>query len=461
MAYAGTASASGAGATRAPGASAGRSSFATFAIAAYVFSVVLPIGFDLGPLAMTTLRLLLLLTVIPLGVGLLSGNYGKIILTDYLFGAHVAWAAISLAVNNPASVVEQVGSIGIEFIGGYVLGRTMVRTREDFIFLAKLVVFSVAFLILPIALLENLTGRAFGLELIRSLPGIDSLSKVRPDPRMGFNRAQSLFAHAIHSGLFCSIAFSLCYVSLKSTLGLGQRLALSALLFVATLTSLSSGALLAIVLQLGLIIWHRALLSVERRWWILVGLAVFSYVVVDLLSNRTPLEVFMSYATFSAHNAYWRSIIFDWGLDNVIGNAERGIPPAPLFGIGLNSWIRPSFMHSGSMDNFWLVMALRYGLPGFFFLAIGYLFGLGKVIARDFRDDDTLASLRLGWVFTFIGLTFTLCTVHVWGNIYSFVFFFFGAGMWFITAETGSSGQETEARDAPPAPRGMRYTRFG
>ncbi len=426
----------------------------------YIFTVVVPIGFDLGPLALTTLRMTLLIATVPLFFGLVSGRYGRTILTDWLFLAHILWGLLALAVNNPDRAIEQTGSVGIEFIGGYLLGRCLIRSREDFVALCRLVIWTVVLLILPLALFENLTGRAIGLELIRNLPVLDAPAKVRPDPRMGFFRAQTLFAHAIHSGLYCSIAMSLCWVSLRSTLSVSQRLSLTPWLFLATLTSLSSGALLALVLQLGLITWQSALKTVRARWWILVGLFVLGYVVVDLLSSRTPLEVFMSYATFSSHNAYWRSIIFDWGLDNVTGNAERGIPPAPFFGIGLNDWIRPPYMYSGSMDNFWLVIAVRYGLPGFLLLAAGYLLGLGRVVRRNFESDPVLNNLRTGWVFTFMGLTFTLCTVHVWGNIYSFVFFLFGAGMWFITAEPAGDDDAAAAADPDPEPRQMRYSRF-
>ena len=107
----------------------------------------------------------------------------------------------------------------------------------------------------------------------------------------------------------------------------------------------------------------------------------------------------MSYATFSAHTAYWRSIIFDWGMVNVWAN--------PIFGLGLNDWVRPRYMVSGSMDNFWLVVAVRYGIPGFALLAAGYLIALWKIGRRDFDGDQLLWQFRRAWMFSFIGLTFT------------------------------------------------------
>ena len=130
---------------------------------------------------------------------------------------------------------------------------------------------------------------------------------------------------------------------------------------------------------------------------------------------------------------------------------------SPVFGIGLNDWVRPHFMHSGSMDNFWLVQAVRYGLPGFFTMAVGYAIVLWRVGRRDFDADPRLWRYRRGWMFTFVGLTFTLATVHIWTSIFSYVFFLFGAGMWMLSVQPAGGG---EAAAEPEAPRPSRYARF-
>lgn len=424
----------------------------------YLLCVVIPIGFQAGPLAMTTLRLLLILMTIPLAIGLISGRYGKFIATDALMFAHIFWLVAALAVNNPESVIQQSGSVGVEFIGGYLVGRATIRTREDFAALCRILVWLV-FFTTPFALLESQTGQPYIVEWISRLPGLTSVVPVHIDGRMGLERVQANFAHPIHYGLFCSVTFSLTFVALKGLIGGTRRWISSGIILMSGLLALSSGALLAMVLQIGLISWQMAMSNVRKRWWVLFGLFAFAYIVVDLLSNRTPLQVFLSYATFSAHNAYWRTIIFDWGLDNVLGNPARDIPPAPWFGIGMSDWIRPHYMYSGSMDNFWLVMAVRYGLPGFFFLAVGYVIAIARVMRRKFEGDAVLQNFRMAWVFTFLGLTFTLCTVHVWTNIYSFVFFMLGAGIWFITAEPNTGGG-AEQKTEEESKRLSRFTRF-
>lgn len=429
-------------------------------VAIYLLCMVIPVWFFVGPLYLSTLRLLLLVMTLPLLIGLLSGRYGRMILTDWLFLAHIAWATVAMAVNSPDRVVEQMGSVGTEFIGGYLLGRAYIRTPETFLALCRWLV-AIVLILLPFTIHESRVGAAIMLELIRGLPGIETFAKVPPDPRMGLFRAQTVFAHPIHHGLFCSIAFSLAFVALKGVVSDTRRWISAGLIAAAGFLGLSSGAWLAILLQMGLIIWATAFDRITWRWWLLVGFFVVAYVVVDVLSNRTPIRVFMSYATFSPHNAYWRGIIFEWGLANVIGSAEKGIVGSPWFGIGINDWVRPGFMHSGSMDNFWLVMAVRYGLPGFLLLAVGYILVIAKVMRRDFTADPVLRQIRRAWVFTMLGLSFTLSTVHVWSSVYSFIVFIFATGIWLITAQQVSTDttqkEQVPSRDEHQA---NAYSRF-
>lgn len=417
-------------------------------ILAYFLAVALPVHFYAGPLYMTGVRLVLLVMILPLSINLLRGKYGGIFWTDIMFLLHTIWMAVALSVNNPDKVVSQVGSVGVEFLGGYLLARAYVRNVEDFVVVVRLLL-TVVCLTLPFAIYEAFTGHPIIIETIQKLPGLTSERVVFAYKRMGLDRAQVMLAHPIHYGLFCSAAFSLTFVGLRGMYSNTRRYLAALAIALCVFFSLSSGALLSVVLQIGLIFWAWSFNRVESRWLLLLGLLAFFYVLIDALSNRAPIQVFMSYATFSAHNAYWRGIIFEWGMKNVWAN--------PVFGIGLNEWVRPWFMFSGSLDNFWLLIAVSYGIPGFIFLALGFFPVLWKVSRRKFGGDQILWQLRLAWVITFVGLSFTLSTVHVWTTIYSFTFFLFGAGMWFMTASPNQSNpenlQDTQQSD------GFTYTR--
>ena len=420
----------------------------------YLLMVAIPIGVSLGPLLMTGVRLVLMVMIVPLMVRMFMGHYGRILATDILFVLHIGWMVVSLIVNNPSQVIEQTGSVGMEFLGGYVVGRAYIRSRADFIALVRMLI-AMVLCMAPLAVFEAVSGKALLIEMLDKLPGVRTVSVSTQDPRFGLRRVLMGFEHAIHFGLFCSVAFSLCFVGMSGTFSTARRFVTSAIITATCLLALSSGAFLAIAMQLGLIFWAKAFEGITRRWWILLGLMVTGYVVVDLLSNRTPIAVFMSYATFSAHTAFWRGLIFEYGIQNVWAH--------PIFGLGLKDWARPEWMPTGTVDNYWLLMGMRYGLPGFLTVTAGYILIVFHVMRLQVGTDEQLTMLRRAWVFTFLGLSFTLCTVHVWTSIYSFVFFLLGAGVWFITAVPESETDDPAAQDARrgdgDAPRGPVFAR--
>lgn len=408
----------------------------TYLVAVFLALVILPVGIDVGPLYLTGVRIWLIALIIPLTVNLLRGFYGRLLLTDILFTLHFVWIIIALWVNNPDKVVQNAGSTGIEFLGGYLLGRACIRDSKSFLALVRTLI-AIVIICSPLALIEAITGTSLLIGFVDKLPLISAPPDLAIDRRLGLERVQLGFEHPIHWGLFCSVSTALCFVGLNQQSSLAVRLILTTLICLSGALAFSSGAILAVALQLGLIVWAVIFRNNTKRWIILLALGVVCYVIVDVISNRSPLQVFMSYATFSAESAYWRSTIFEWGMVNIWAH--------PVFGLGLGDWARPVWMHISSVDNFWLLVAMRYGLPGFGLLAFGYIHALWQIGHRDLQTDTTPWSLRRAWMFCFVGLTFTLATVHVWGSIYALVFFLFGSGMWLVP----KSGRSE--KDAPEA----------
>lgn len=402
----------------------------------YLVTVLLTVSVQIGPLYVTGLRALLIVLVLPLAFGLVNGRFGPLRAVDGFFAAHLLWAGLALALDNPGRVVENFGAQGVEFSGGYLLARAHIRSAADFRALCRaLTLLTLA--TLPLALWEAATGKAPLIALLSALPGVATVAPVEAGLRLGLHRVQMDFAHPIHYGLFCSVAFVFCLLGLNGVFqDRVRRLAAAAVALCGGL-ALSSGALLAMALQLGLLAWHRIFGASRYCWGALIGVLGSGYLVVDLAAHRTPMQLFMAYATFDAQTAYYRKLIFDWGMVNVLAH--------PAFGIGLNDWVRPTFMASPSVDNFWLLTAMRYGLPGFAFLAAGWGLALVQVARRDLAGDPGLEALRRAWVFAMVGLSFTLATVDIWRTIYSFTVFLFGAGIWLSEAEPSET-------PAPPDP---------
>ncbi len=416
-------------------ATANTASGATWLMRFYFIALFLPLDFQLGPLAMNALRLYLLIVTVPLFIQLMAGRYGRLIATDILFLLHLLWVSVSLAVNNPSSLVSATGSATVEFLGGYLVARASIRDEQSFAgfcrFFALIVVLS-----LGPALVEALTGRAPIPEIIDAIPFFSASLPFEMDQRMGLHRVLVVFPHPILYGLVCSTAISLVWVGLRADLTAVRKFRLSALVSAATFLSLSSGALLAAALQGLLIGWQWAFRRVRSRWLIFLALILLAYILVDIVSSRSPIRVFLTYATFSAQSAYTRLYIFEWGMVNVWNS--------PFFGIGLNDWVRPSYMGS-SVDNFWLLTTMRWGIPAFIALAGAVLYLVLRVAFRPMPEQSRLADQRRAWVFTICGLCMTLTTVHVWAGSYSYIAFLFGAGAWFLSA----SGDAVEAENVP------------
>lgn len=397
----------------------------------YIVTFTLPIQVNIAGLVFTPLRLLLILVTIPLTINLFRGLYSRVLLIDIMFFLHMLWGAIALTVNNPDRVVGFMGSNAIEFIGGYLIARACIQNVDDFRRLCWFLIL-VVMLTFPLALYETITGDEIIIRTINSIPGVSSTTIANSEPRFGLARVQVFLAHPIHYGLFASLMLSVLFIGFRDILSPMSRYGLTLIVLLCTVLSLSSGALLAAFLQVALIFWAWILRNNRMRWLILALIGILAYIMIDLLSNRTPIQVFMHYATFNAHTAYWRGLIFEWGMMNVWGN--------PIFGIGLNDWERPIWMRSSSMDNFWLVIAVRYGFPGLILLGFGYVYALYRIGKRNLGGDIAFLQFRQGWMICMSGLTFALATVHIWGELYSFVFFFFGAGIWMLTAAPNANG---------------------
>ncbi|MEL6423843.1 MAG: O-antigen ligase family protein, partial [Pseudomonadota bacterium] len=289
---------------------------------------------------------------------------------------------------------------------------------------------------IPVAVVEAVTGRLLLNELFRMIPGVSVYYPIYGPRRLGVDRVQGPFEHQILYGLFCASALTFAVL-------LRRRPGSALLTCFASALSMSTGALMAMVLQIGLLSWNWVTKAIKKRWRLLIILIILAYIAVDFLSNRSPIQVFISYATFNAGSGYWRLAIWEYGSQNVIDN--------PVMGIGMNTWERPNWLHSGSVDNFWLVIAMRTGFPGVLLMMAGFALVLREV-ARAKPVDPEVQNCQRAWMITVISLFVAAGTVHVWNGMYSFLFFLVGSGLWIVDYARREALQDPEAAAAPEAP---------
>lgn len=396
----------------------------------FLVSLMIPIPVTFGTFILLPHRVVLLFVFVPLLFRLLSGAAGRLLMADVLMMFATAWAVLSLLISGGGGAIETAGIFAVEFFGAYLLARTSVRSRADFERMLQFALLAMTF-IAPLAMIESVTQRPILLDLI---PG--SISPSFQDPRLGLRRAQSVFSHPILFGVFASSFFGMFYFGLRH----GRRVRGATLAVVGTFFSLSTGALISIVIQAGLIGWEVVLRRVRSRWMLFALLCVVGYIALDLVSERSPFHTLVQYASFSTASGYNRLHIWTFGTLNVAEN--------PLFGLGVNieDWKRAPWM-SSSTDNFWLYMAMAYGLPmiGAFVAAIVCVI---RALARAKLQLPEDRAYRAGILVSLGGVIVSGGTVHYWHTMMAFVMFLFGVGLW-MAAGGASSGASAavEAED--------------
>lgn len=413
------------------------------AVTLFLIGLVVPLILQAGPFRLSLYRLVLLVTVLPCFAFWLSGRAGGFRLADVAVLLICVWSTLAaVMVHGVAVALEPSGILFLEAMGAYLLARCLIRTAEAFHAMTVLIV-RLALVMLPFAVWEALTAD----NLVLRLFGL--IGPVHPDvakaARLGLDRAQGPFEHPILFGVFCGSAVALGFYVLGHGRGLPGRLWRSLPAALAAATSLSSGPLISLLAQAGLICWDRVSTGLQSRWWILSGIAGSAYVAIDLLSNRSPVVVLASHLAFNLETAYSRVAIWEWGTRSILAH--------PLFGIGFDDWERAPWM-TDSVDMFWILPAIRHGIP-IWLLYFGFFSAVFVAAVRVRGLDARARDYRTGYVIALMGLFMAGWTVHFWNATFALFMFLAGSGAWFAERGPRHAGDdETRQKSARPAPGG-------
>jgi hypothetical protein len=404
-------------------------------VALFFFCIMLPtaVSVNLGGLRLSAYRIVLILWFLPMLVRLLSGRSGQMNVFDMILGLHCAWAIVAMIKwGGLAQGIESGGIYVIECAGAYLLGRLYIRSCEDFEAMAQAYVgMVVGMLIFTVP--EAITAVHILHDGISSVVGGPRAPFI--EQRMGLERTFGPFDHPILYGVFSASAFSLAYFVVSERRFSNYRgMAKVAGVSLATLMSASGGPYVVLLMQGFVAAWERALSRVPGRWAALFTLFGLAYLAIDLLSTKTPFHVFVNNFTFSKQSAYNRILIWEYGTAEVARH--------PVFGIGLGDWKRPSWM-SDSMDNFWLVISVRYGLPALVLLLV-LLIGLVVAAGRRKGLPDDWRRARHAWAFTLFGISVAAATVHLWNALFVLFLFLLGSGAWLTDGRLGAPASKAK-----------------
>lgn len=392
-------------------------------------------SFYLGNLRIDGTRLVLFAILPALLMRAMSGRF-RWQYFDYAILGHAIYMVLAMMVNQGVfGGLKSGGVVAFEAMGGYFCARlcfTNIGAIQKFLkLMASLYVVIVSLLVVEIVTQKNLIRDIFSAVA-------DADFNVNSKSRFGLLRPVGPFPHSIHAGVFCSVFFAMFWVGLRG----GSRLVGSLASIVGVGVSLSSGPLLALVMQIGLIVYRAIMKTFKgvRYWRILVIALVIAGTFIQIGSNRGVVLFVIQNITFDGWTAFYRTLIWDFGMDSVMAH--------PLFGIGFSEWARPGWMHS-SVDAFWLLTAMRYGLPCLILMVAGIAL-IYRNVAISAREvaDPRWKGLCLGWVFAMTAFMFAGFTVHFWANLYVLFFFLLGMGasMSEIMQKAIKNGAEPQAK---------------
>jgi hypothetical protein len=406
----------------------------------FLIALIVPWVIAIGPMRLSVYRIILLVMVLPCLVMWATGKAGRIRGADVVVLLFWFWLALSLIVVDGFEVaIKPVGFEFVETVGAYFLARCYVRDADDFYSVVQ-ILFRIVVFLMPFAMIELVTGH----NLLREFFGAILPTNFNPsEQRSGLTRVQSVFDHPILFGLCSGSILALTNLVLGYQNSLFKRSFRTLIVAGTALMSLSAGPMGAIATQGFLLSWNGLLRRVRTRWKILIVIFVCLILLIEMFAQRSALTILVSFIVLDPASYWYRTLIWTYGTETVLNH--------PLFGVGMNDWERPSWMPTNSIDSFWLLLAVRGGLPAAFLMMLAFLW-IYLAVSLKKGLEGKLAEYRTGFLISITGLFLIAWTVALWDNAYVLFLFMLGSGVWMLDVES----EET----ATPRAKSVRTARF-
>ena len=391
-----------------------------FPVLLLIIGIITPIELSpvIGPLHMFPHRVAILIYFFPAMKRLFSSKLARPATYDYLFVAYNCWMLFTFMLHlDFMPGLQYGGSLVVESLGGYAIARAYIRTHDDFIATLNGLFKAVCFVGL-LALPEAITGNHYVHLWLRFIGGVQP--PANDEMRWGLHRSYATFNHPILYGAFCASVLSMVWVTEKRlTVKIAKALALSG----ATFLGLSSAPLNSLVVQGILGSLHRVTARFPNRMKILGIAFVILYLILSVVGDRSPIASIVSRITIDPQTGFYRTLIWGFGLDNVYAH--------PWIGLGLDPWVRPSWMHADTVDAYWLVVAMQEGIPAIVLLIAAIWFLIAAVHKRGpGQRPKREQRASVGWTLSFVAFTLAGFTVHYWDATHSYLFMLLGMSGW-------------------------------
>ena len=385
-----------------------------------MYAALLPreMSFNVGGLAFYTDRIAYFI-IMPWVMYKLFKGAIRFVLPDFLVVISAVWAVVSLAmIYDWGRALNTGGSQLLDSTVGYFLARISFRSLQDV--RRALIVLAPGLAVIGFLLfLESVTHRFIVEPIAVAMFGRlhsffhdsdYSLMDANPalNIRYGLWRAKANFSHSIHAGLYMTSMTALYWMSgIRGWPGRMGRWAAFAGLF--TMSSAAFGTMALSLFGMGFE-WLRR--QVRELSWRLAFLGVgLVLIVAQLTTNIGAIGFVTRYLTFNASTAFYRQLIWTYGLDSVWAH--------PWFGIGYEDYERPKWMVTGSIDAHWLLLAVRSGLITAVTLFIATVMAIWVLAVASNRVNKVDRHFYRGIAIALFAFGVGMFTVALWGNLQS------------------------------------------
>ncbi|ANY82183.1 hypothetical protein BB934_27910 (plasmid) [Microvirga ossetica] len=403
----------------------------------FLTAVVVPWIITLGDIRLSAYRIVLIATLVPSLVKWVSGKAGPIRATDLALLMYSVWSVMSLfTVHGWRAGLQPSAILFIETTSAYFLARSYIRSFDDFYNMTRFLFWIVVF-ILPFAIVEAFSGQNVLLKLFSLV--LPSTPYMPAEPRWGLRRVQAFAEHPILFGVCVGSIFSLVHLVLGYDRSVIQRLMMSGTVAATAFLSLSAGPIGAVAVQGLLITWDRMFSRYRWRWRIILSIVLVVNLAIAAIPNQSLIMFYIKHLTFDEFTAYFRVLIWQYASQSALNH--------PFFGVGLGEWARPYWMPE-SIDMFWLIHAVRYGIPAALLMLLAFTLAFYSVSSKK-NLNDRLASCRAAYLLCMAGFFIAGWAVHYWNASYVWFLFLLGSGLWLLDVEEPSSAMDGDPRSCP------------
>jgi len=370
-----------------------------FALLGYV--LLLPPQFNLqfGTMVVPPYRVFLLVGSIFALKAFFTGR-AKLQLPDFLMLGVAVW--IFIALTNSMDLENAVtGSLSqsVDICLSYFFARACIRTPDDLRMFLILMAPALGIVGLLIAI-ESIAHTAIIQPVAGALLG--QSGNVPYDTRLGLMRALGPFPHPILAGIF--LGSFLTIYALSGIRGWPKTVGILASL--CSFFSVSSAAILAIVASCGLLAYNWLSERIDiLSWRFFVAMAAIATFTAQFATNSGVFGLLVRFGALNSESSYNRVLIWQYGSASVANH--------PLFGVGYERWERPYWMKA-SVDNYWLLLALQYGLIPVILLAAAVLIAVFKVGRASSSEPQGERRLYLSMAMSLAIFAFGIISVSIW-----------------------------------------------